>query len=838
MSVQDKLAWLSKLGVTVLPAAGAVSDGGVPGKGDATGTIVMPEETITASAPVTPTATAANPVVLPEIVITPDGPTEDPSQPEPIPVEPPPAEPIPVEPPPADPLPIDPPPPLPEDPDQPLPENPNPEQPVVPAPPKELPLDPSQPEPIPVEPPPAEPIPVEPPPADPLPIDPPPPLPEDPDQPLPENPNPEQPDVPAPPIDMPLDPSQPEPIPVEPPPPEPIPVDPPPADPLPADPDLPAPSKDEPLPDEPTPIEPPPEDPTDPLPPLPDDPDEPAPIPAEPPPATPPAPAPTPPAPAPAPAGSTPTASGTDLFFDSDSTALTASDKALLTEYAASYATQATPPKVTITGYSSVDGQAAYNQKKSAARAKSAADFLISLGVPKANVSSVGKGETDQFSKTDRAQNRRATISPALAAGPAPATPDTPAPATPAPETPAASTPPPAGSTPAASGTDLFFDLDSPALTASDQALLTAYAASYATQATPPKVEITGYSSIDGQVAHNQKLSEARAKAAADFLIAQGVPKENVKSSGKGETDSFSTSDAAQNRRATIAPALSGGAAPAPTPPGPTPPGPTPPTPPGPTPPAPTPPAAPLVLTHECEAPAPSNKKRTKLGVGERVTLKVKPGSGTWTVTGGKLSATTGATVTFTARSTGGKSKVTVTIGAETADIEFDVVAPNSVHMDANGTLHVANGRPNAGVHTDIYIGPSDVSFMNVELLELEVGATASGYWGPRAGVGHGPNPAFGPMTSTVVGGKGTKFSFMDNAASGYLGPVPVSAGQFAYAIPWQYRVGTSGGGTTFATVTQSIVTTDDGTTTISKAGASVTFKLTDGAATYPGAPY
>jgi hypothetical protein len=93
-------------------------------------------------------------------------------------------------------------------------------------------------------------------------------------------------------------------------------------------------------------------------------------------------------------------------------------------------------------------------------------------------------------------------------------------------------------------------------------------------------------------------------------------------------------------------------------------------------------------------------------------------------------------------------------------------------------------------------------------------------------------------MTAVVVAGKGTKWSFMDNCTSGYLGPGPVSAGSFSWAIPWQYHVGTSGAGITFATVTQSIVTAADGTTTVSKAGASVTFKLTDGATTYPGAPY
>src|ERR1700748_3494254 len=70
-----------------------------------------------------------------------------------------------------------------------------------------------------------------------------------------------------------------------------------------------------------------------------------------------------------------------------------------------------------------------------------------------------------------------------------------------------------------------------------------------------------------------------------------------------------------------------------------------------------------LVLTHETEAKAPPNRKRTKLGVGERVILKVSPGPGQWVATGGKLSSTNGLNVTFTAQSSSGKAKVTVTVG-------------------------------------------------------------------------------------------------------------------------------------------------------------------------------
>ncbi len=73
-------------------------------------------------------------------------------------------------------------------------------------------------------------------------------------------------------------------------------------------------------------------------------------------------------------------------------------------------------------------------------------------------------------------------------------------------------------------------------------------------------------------------------------------------------------------------------------------------------------------------------------------------------------------------------------------------------------------------------------------------------------------------MTSTVVSGKGTKWSFMDNCAIWGGAAAPPWQGDAVFHIPWLYRVvGASGGGTRFQTVVQSMVTDAAGTTTISK---------------------
>lgn len=251
--------------------------------------------------------------------------------------------------------------------------------------------------------------------------------------------------------------------------------------------------------------------------------------------------------------------------------------------------------------------------------------------------------------------------------------------------------------------------------------------------------------------------------------------------------------------------------------------------------------AAPVtpVITHETVARQPSNRKRLKLGVGERVTLNVAPGPGDWVASLGQVAPANGNSTVFTAPAAPGNAVITVTVAGQQATVTFQVIAPSSVSMEAHGTRHVAGTEPNAGFHAFFYIGPGDVSFANVETLEHDVGAAARGHWASFNGIGHQPGTDWATFSNAVASGKGTKSNFMDNCLSGTTGTGAPYAGNYSFAILWFYRVvGTGGGGTRFATVTQAVVTGADGTTTISKAGASVTFKLTDGETTYPGALY
>jgi outer membrane protein OmpA-like peptidoglycan-associated protein len=67
---------------------------------------------------------------------------------------------------------------------------------------------------------------------------------------------------------------------------------------------------------------------------------------------------------------------------------------------------------------------------------------------------------------------------------------------------------------------------------------------------------IVGHTDTAGTTAYNQRLSERRAKAGADALVAKGVPPETLSVSGKGETDpAVATGDGVReplNRRVTI----------------------------------------------------------------------------------------------------------------------------------------------------------------------------------------------------------------------------------------------------------------------------------------------
>jgi outer membrane protein OmpA-like peptidoglycan-associated protein len=78
-------------------------------------------------------------------------------------------------------------------------------------------------------------------------------------------------------------------------------------------------------------------------------------------------------------------------------------------------------------------------------------------------------------------------------------------------------------------------------------------------------IDILGHTDSTGSDAYNQALSERRARAVADYLVAQGVQPVRLATRGFGETQPIASNDTAegrtQNRRVEIkiAPAVNGG---------------------------------------------------------------------------------------------------------------------------------------------------------------------------------------------------------------------------------------------------------------------------------------
>ena len=63
------------------------------------------------------------------------------------------------------------------------------------------------------------------------------------------------------------------------------------------------------------------------------------------------------------------------------------------------------------------------------------------------------------------------------------------------------------------------------------------------------KVKIVGHTSAEGDANLNQKLSEARAQAAVDFLVARGIATDRLDAEGKGSSEPLDVNNPEVNRR-------------------------------------------------------------------------------------------------------------------------------------------------------------------------------------------------------------------------------------------------------------------------------------------------
>ncbi|MDE5913315.1 MAG: OmpA family protein [Muribaculaceae bacterium] len=91
-----------------------------------------------------------------------------------------------------------------------------------------------------------------------------------------------------------------------------------------------------------------------------------------------------------------------------------------------------------------------------------------------------------------------------------------------------------------------FFDLNGSAIAESD--VLDAVAKK--ARETGAEVTVNAYTDNSGRTDYNIRLSEQRAKAVGDYLVAHGVARDHVRTYGRGPTKAYAS--AAQDRRAEV----------------------------------------------------------------------------------------------------------------------------------------------------------------------------------------------------------------------------------------------------------------------------------------------
>ena len=202
-------------------------------------------------------------------------------------------------------------------------------------------------------------------------------------------------------------------------------------------------------------------------------------------------------------------------------------------------------------------------------------------------------------------------------------------------------------------------------------------------------------------------------------------------------------------------------------------------------------------LEHTTVVTSPKDRKRTKVGVGEKVDLKA-PCPADWTIQGGgTLSVATGATTQFTAPETAAQVTITAKFHVDnsTKTVTFNVVEPNGLTMDKIVNTITQNQPSLAlGFTAKVFILPADVNFEAISVGENKVASVTTGYFDLRFpnGLEHDKN---GPVSMAGhIENKGTPINGFDTITTGTsppLGnPAKYSAGTFLWAIPWRYELG------------------------------------------------
>lgn len=231
-------------------------------------------------------------------------------------------------------------------------------------------------------------------------------------------------------------------------------------------------------------------------------------------------------------------------------------------------------------------------------------------------------------------------------------------------------------------------------------------------------------------------------------------------------------------------------------------------------------------LTSETIATVPHNRRRTKLGVGEPVKLTIKPSSvpaPVWMLTGTFGNSTINPGSSPTANLTAGERACTPTVEAtinlSTIKLDFTVVQPSGLRARKIRDLNIPAGTQGAAMDLEFTVLPDDVSFNDVEVIEIDKGTqNVTGFFLPftPAQLKHTPNPNWFPLS--------VNNTYPDTAGfEGWGTPATWSQGTYEWAIEVRWRVFTleSGQGEVLQNITQLH-------TIQNSAGTSIEHKLID----------
>lgn len=238
-------------------------------------------------------------------------------------------------------------------------------------------------------------------------------------------------------------------------------------------------------------------------------------------------------------------------------------------------------------------------------------------------------------------------------------------------------------------------------------------------------------------------------------------------------------------------------------------------------------------FTSTCVSPTPTNRNRLELGVGEHTQLAFTPTLpfGTfWFATGGSVSPAYptpgGSSATFTARSNAGPASVKVSLPGVAPSFNYNVVEPSGV---ANATIVSTQKSPPIGTNIagaymrlNVTIGPTNVSFYRVQMLEIGRDATnVTSYFTNHWPASHSVSGAdvWHPIGyDNLIGGGMDNCSYWGNVVPSPWSP----GGGFTWPIPAIWKVG-SGSTNALPWSDQVFSLSANGTMMITKFGKTVT---------------